>query len=326
MGLAVHLLRLPYDQGLEQLTAQLDAGVSLTHGPERPDPATYEVLVGGRPTREDLAASPALHTLIIPWAGLPTETRDLLRDFPGIAVHNLHHNAAPVAELALALLLGAAKFLVPFDRALRQGDWRPRYRPTPAALLQGKTALILGYGAIGRRIARVCQALGMDVIATRRSLAVPEQADGVTVYPGGALRDLLPRAGALVITLPLTPETEGLIGTAELAALPEGAVLVNVGRGAIVEQAALYQALQQGRLRAAGLDVWYNYPPDEDSRTETLPADFPFDELDNVVLSPHRGGSTDETARLRMTHLARLLNCAARGEPLPNRVDVTAGY
>ena len=326
MGLRVHLLPPPDEEALAHLREGLDDDVALTCGPDRPEPAMYQVLVAGRPSRDDLSASPAMHTLIIPWSGLPAQTRELLQDFPGIAIHNLHHNAAPVAELAVALFLGAAKFLIPFDGALRQGDWTPRYRPTPAALLQGKTALILGYGAIGQRVARVCQALGMDVLATRRSLPAPVQEDGVAVHPAGALPDLLPRTAALFITLPLTPETEGLIGTAELATLPAGAVLVNVGRGAVVDQEALFHALQSGHLRAAGLDVWYNYPPDEESRTATLPADYPLHELENVVLSPHRGGSTDETARLRMTHLARLLNCAARDEPLPNKVDVTAGY
>jgi phosphoglycerate dehydrogenase-like enzyme len=326
MSLKVHLLHPPAEEALALLEAGLDETVVLSCGPERPEPATYEVLVAGRPAAEDLAASPALHTLIIPWSGLPVQTRELLQDFPSIAVHNLHHNAAPVAELAVALLLSAAKFLIPFDRALRQGDWTPRYRPTPAALLEGKTALVLGYGAIGRRVARVCQALAMEVVATRRSLVEPVREEGVAIYPAGALLELLPRADVLFITLPLTPATEGLIGAVELSALPAEAVLVNVGRGAVVDQEALFRALNSGRLRAAGLDVWYNYPPDETSRTETPPADYPFHELENVVLSPHRGGSTDETARLRMTHLAHMLNRAARSEALPNRVDVDTGY
>jgi phosphoglycerate dehydrogenase-like enzyme len=79
-------------------------------------------------------------------------------------------------------------------------------------------------------------------------------------------------------------------------------------------------------LHAAGLDVWYNYPPDQASRSRTAPADYPFRELGNVVMSPHRAGSTAESNALRMTHLARLLNAAATGETLPNRVDLEAGY
>lgn len=322
----VFLLRPPDPGPLAQLREQLAPDVELVLGPDLPDPAAYDVLVAGRPQREHLTASPCLHTLVIPWSGMPEETRDLMLDFPGVAVHNLHHNAEPVAELTLALLLAAAKFVVPLDRALRRHDWTYRYEPPPTALLHGKTALILGYGAIGRRVARACRALGMTVLATRRSADASYDEEGVAIYPADALPDLLPRANALIITLPLTPETDGLLGEAELASLPEGAMLVNVGRGAIVEQGALYEALRSRRLRAAGLDVWYNYPPDAESRADTPPADVPFGELDNVVMSPHRGGSTDETGSLRMAHLARLLNALARGEEPPNRVDVAAGY
>ena len=130
----------------------------------------------------------------------------------------------------------------------------------------------------------------------------------------------------LIIALPLTPETEGLIGEMELASLPRGAVLVNVGRGPIIDAEALFNSLSEGHLRGAGLDVWYNYPPDSESQAYTPPADFPFHELDNVVMSPHRGGGSEDTGTLRMIHLADLLNSAARGKPLPNRVDLEAGY
>jgi phosphoglycerate dehydrogenase-like enzyme len=264
--------------------------------------------------------------LIIPWAGLPVETGSLLAEFPEIAVHNLHHNAQPVAEMALTLLLSAAKSIVPFDQALRRGDWRPRYRPSPTQLLANKTALILGYGAIGRQTAGQCKAIGMRVLATRRNPAQRPDGPADEVHPSSALSELLPEANALLICLPHTPETDGLISQKELALLPQGAILVNVGRGPIVDQSALYIALQNGHLHAAGLDVWYNYPADEASRSHTLPADFPFQELDNVVMSPHRAGSTGETNALRMAHLADLLNAAAAGESLPNRIDLAAGY
>jgi phosphoglycerate dehydrogenase-like enzyme len=272
-----------------------------------------------------MAASPALQTLIIPFAGLPQETRALMLDFPHIAVHNLHHNAVAAAEMAITLMLAAAKFIVPVDRALRQHDWRPRYRPNPAVVLGGKTALILGYGTVGQRVAQACRGLGMDVIATRRR-APNEHSEGV--YPPEALHTLLPRGDVLIIALPLTEKTEGLIGGAELAMLRPRAVLVNVGRGPIVDEEALYQALRDGTVHAAGLDVWYNYPADEASRDDTPPSAYPFHRLDNVVMSPHRAGTggSEEIELRRMTHLAALLNAAAAGEEMPNRVDIGVGY
>jgi phosphoglycerate dehydrogenase-like enzyme len=249
-------------------------------------------------------------------------------EFPGITVHNLHHNAQPVAELVMALLLAAAKGIVPLDRSLRADDWTPRYQPSRTLLLSGKTALVLGYGAIGRIVARLCRGLGLEVIATRRQAAVPPQrdAEGTLVAPAAMLHDLLPRTDALLVCVPHTPDTTGLIGAEELALLPAHAVLVNIARGPVVDEAALYHALRERTIHAAGLDVWYHYPDSEEARAHTPPSAYPFHELDNVVMSPHRGGASTETERLRLEHLAVLLNAAAQGEPLPNRVDLGAGY
>ena len=324
MTLHVHLRYPPSAEGLTYLQAHLHPDVQLTMGVTYPEPATYHILVDGRPTSEVLQASPNLHTLIIPWAGLPTSTQTLLTEFPHLAVHNLHHNGAIVAELMLGLLLAAAKLIIPFDQALRRHDWTPRYqRPSPALLLAGKTVVILGYGAIGQQMAVLCHALGMKVLATRRRV---RDHDPEWIYASDAILDLLPQAHVLLICLPHTSETDGLIGEAELALLPSKAVLINVGRGPIVVEKALYEALRDGRLHSAGLDVWYHYPTDIDTRTQTPPATYPWHELDNVVMSPHRGGGSDETEQRRLGALAELLNCAACGEPLPNLVDGQAGY
>jgi phosphoglycerate dehydrogenase-like enzyme len=327
--LSVHLLYPSHDGEMRsRLAAELDPSIHLTSGPELPQPVGYDVLIAGRPQREHLIASPNLHTLIVPWAGLPEPTRRLMLEFPNVAVHNLHHNALPVAEHTIALLLAAAKFIVPMDRSLRAHNWTPRYSSSPSVLLHGKQALILGYGAIGRQVAQLCRGLGIEVTAVRRNVSQPhsDSPPGIVVAPPEALHRLLPQAQFLLICMPGTPKTNGLIGAAELALLPPRAVLVNTGRGSIVDEAALYQALQDGTLHAAGLDVWYSYPTDEESRANTLPSAYPFHQLDNVVMSPHRAGSSTETEALRASHLAQLLNAAARGEPMPNRVDLEAGY
>ncbi len=325
MSLSVHLERTFAPKNLTRLKALLNADVEITCGTEAPTPATYQILVAGRPNRELLSASSRLSTLIIPWAGLPDETRDLLQDFPHVAVHNLHHSAVPVAEMALTLMLAATKRVVPADRALREADWRPRYDREKSCLLAGKTALILGYGAVGRLIAQFCRGLGISVLATRRH-AGGEVDPQVEVHPPRALKTLLPRADLLFVCLPHTTETDGLIGKEELDALPADAILINIGRGPIVDEAALYHALKDGKLYAAGLDVWYQYPTDVETRAHTPPSKFPFHELPNAVMSPHRASHTNESEKLRMAHLAELLNAAAEGRPMPNRVDLAAGY
>ncbi|MFW5652417.1 MAG: 2-hydroxyacid dehydrogenase [Planctomycetota bacterium] len=314
---------------------------------ELQDLSQCDILVSGRPSREHLQQAQKLRALIIPWAGLPTSTRDLLLEFPHLSIHNLHDNAAPTAEMALTLMLAAAKRIIPNDSALRQGDWRPRYAPEdPSIMLEGKTVVVLGFGAIGRRVARMCQGLGMQVVGVRRSSAAPDpqetevghpatfahhpEVPGAEIVTRDALHEVLQRAHALVISVPLTPETEGMIGEHELGLLQPQSVIVNIGRGPIVDQHALYAALTDARhpLAAAGLDVWYNYPADEAARAKTFPAEVPLHELDQVVMSPHRAAivHSAEARKRRMLALADLLNTAASGRPLPNRVDLEAGY
>ena len=184
----------------------------------------------------------------------------------------------------------------------------------------------LGLGEIGQALAAYCLGLGMQVLATKKH---PETVDGlpdVEVHPADALNDLLPRADVLLIALPLTDETEGLIGEEELSLMPEGSILINIGRGPIVDQQALYAALVHRHLRAAGSDVWYHYPESKETRDSTPPADVPFGELDNFVLSPHRGGMVESVEVQRMEALADLLNAASQGNPIPNKIDLDAGY
>jgi phosphoglycerate dehydrogenase-like enzyme len=325
--LRVHTLHTYTPEGIADLRERLSPNIQFTSGDNAADLAACHILIAGRPQREQLEAGQSLRSLIIPWAGLPAETRTLLADFPDISAHNLHHNAGVVAELTTALLLAAAKRIIPFDRALREGDWSMRYAPPGDVVrLEGKTVLVLGYGAIGQRVARICRAMGMHVLATRRR--PPFESDGVAaeIHPPQALPDLLPRANALVIALPQTPETTDLIGKAQFDLLPSGSILVNIGRGPIVNEEALYAALVDGRLAAAGLDVWYRYPETAADRAATPPTTLPFANLENVVFSPHRAGLTADTETLRMSHLADLLNTAAAGNPLPNEIDLEQGY
>ena len=325
--LRVHIATPPTGEARRGLETALVPRITLTLGPE-PVPPDTEVFVGGRPTREELESCPRLRFLVIPYAGLPIVTRDLvLAHFPHLTVCNLHHNAPAAAELAVALLLAAAKRIIPADAALRRGDWRIRYEGGPALILDGKTALVLGLGAVGTRVAQALHGLGMSVHAIRRNLGGAHPPH-VVAHPLTALPALLPQADALVIALPLTPETEGLIGEPELNLLRPSAVLVNVARGPIVDEEALYRVLSERRIAAAGLDVWYRYPSTAEEREHTLPSRFPFHELENVALSPHRGGAlgNEELEVRRMRDLTATLNAIARGEPVPHRVDVPAGY
>lgn len=300
------------------------------HEVDRSAIGTEELLIEGRPTAEQLASCPNLRWVVIPFAGAPAATIGLVRDRPEITLYNLHYNATATAELALALILAASKQIVPMDQALRNHDWRPRYAPDQAIQLAGRSALILGYGEVGRRVGAMLRGMGMTVSGIRRHPSSPDE------FGPDRLAERLALADLLVITAPLTKETEGMIDAEALAALPPGAILVNVGRAQIVNEQALYDALVSGRLHSAGLDVWYRYPQAEAaavpgyfstpfSAANSPPSNLPFGELANVVMSPHRGGATRETETERARGLAALIEAIWAGTP-PSPVDLDLGY
>jgi phosphoglycerate dehydrogenase-like enzyme len=304
----------------------LDPDICITEGEQIPESADYEILIHPSPSNDWLEASDNLVALVNPWAGVSEGTLKIMQEYPDISLHNLHHNNYNTAELGFALLLASAKNLIPMDQALRRDDWSPRYEDTKAILLKGRTALILGFGEIGQALGAYCLGLGMNILAIKKH---PENYDGnekIEVYPDEQLHNLLPRAEVLLIALPLTQETKNLIDKNEINLMPKGSILINVGRGPIVNQYALYDALVDGHLRAAGSDVWYNYPKSKEERVNTPPANLPFGKLENFVLSPHRGGMVEEVEQQRAEALAKLLNSANRGEEIPNKVDLSSGY
>lgn len=327
MSLNIYIPQTPPNSDLMYLTNHLDDGILLYVGEGAPD--DYHVLITGRPTKAQLDASDDLHTLVIPFAGLPAETRELMRSYPDVAVYNLHHNAVATGEMALALLLACARMLVPADRKFRQHDWTSRYEPPPQVVLDKKTVLILGYGSIAKSISRVLKAMGMNVLGVRRSEAEPGQG----IYTLESLHELLPQAQILLVTLPATDETADLLGKDEFDLLPDGAIVVNVGRASVIDQYAFFDALKSGKLHAGASDVWYHYPDAKraDSKTNTPPADAPFHELDNMIMSPHRAGAFGNTdvEQARYASIAKLMNlleCGADTADLPNRVDLERGY
>jgi phosphoglycerate dehydrogenase-like enzyme len=324
--LHVHFHHSPSKENLDYLKTLIDENISISLESEVEIANDFQILISGHPTRELLQKSPALEAVIIPWAGLSKETRELLGDFPNLRVHNLHHNASATAEFAFALLLAAAKHLLPIDRKFRHHDWTPRYKPNPSILLEGKQVLILGYGEIGQRVGRMCAGLGMKIHAIRRSIDEMEIDGEIKIYPIRMLRNLLVNANVLFLTLPATQETHEMIGEKELNALPEGAILINVARGEIIEEKAMFEYLSNNKKASAGLDVWYQYPEKEEDWAKTPPSIYPFHQLENVVMSPHRAGLWDEWEKVSMEYLAELLNCAARNKSMENLVDLQNGY
>ncbi len=184
--------------------------------------------------------------------------------------------------------------------------------------LAGQTLGIVGVGSIGRYIARLGRAFNMRVLGVRRSVRPGEYDQEVDHYYSiDQLREMLPHCDYVVLAVPLTPETEHLIGEEELRAMRRSAYLVNVARGRVVDEQALIRALREGWIAGAGLDV---------TEVEPLPQDSPLYTLPNVILTPHISGeSVHYGARLAALFAANLRRYR-RGEPLRNRYDPQRGY
>jgi phosphoglycerate dehydrogenase-like enzyme len=310
---------------LSHLQTILKPAVELSIATEPPDDSDFDVLVHGRPTHAWLTASKRLKGVVIPFSGLPQSTAKVLTSFPELKIYNLHHNAVPVAEMAVALLMAAARRIPYLDQKLRQHDWTPRYQDRLTSfLLQGRRVLVLGYGHVGRHVARLCSALGMQVKGIKRTPS--SEQSNIEVRSIEFLPDLLPWAQVVILCLPLTSETEGLIDAHLLSLLPADAILVNIARGEIIDEEALYRALADGSIAAAGLDVWFNYPESVEERSRTPPSAFPFEQLENAFLTPHVAGKVAATEKLRMEHLAALLNQLAEGRKPIREVDLARGY
>ncbi len=204
------------------------------------------------------------------------------------------------------------------DRRLRQGDWRD-HLGMPLPELQGKTVAIVGLGRIGAEVARWASFMRMNVIGVARNPSSDSaRACGIErIVSFADLRSILPEADFLVLALPLTSETHGLIGERELAAMKSTAFLINVARGEVVDEAALYSALKDHAIAGAALDVWYRYPEGDQP---TLPANLPFHELPNIIMTPHIAGATDNTFFYRWAAIDDNLRRLRDGEPLLNAV------
>jgi phosphoglycerate dehydrogenase-like enzyme len=280
-----------------------------------------EVLCSFRPPADALELAPGLRWIALPSAGADSALRaGLVRPGGPIVTTANGVHAVPMGEHVFGVLLMWARNWPMLLAAQHERSWpdHPRWRALRGVELDGATLGIVGLGAIGRQIAHLGRAFGMRVLGVRRSAQAGQSDPDVdALFPPEQLREMLAQADYVVIAAPSTPETQHLIGAAELAAMKPTAFLVNIARGALVDEAALIRALGEGRIGGAGLDVFEREP---------LPLDSPLWTMANVIISPHLAGSSPSYSR-RFTDL--LLDNLARyraGEPLRNVVQPERGY
>jgi phosphoglycerate dehydrogenase-like enzyme len=299
--------------------ALLDGEHQIRLEPERPDPVAYaaaDVIIGAwfdaslpRPERLRLFHVVGAGTDAVDFAALPAQ----------VTVCNCFGHEQAISEYVMAALLARCVPFAEGDAALRRGLWpfAARGADTVHPELAGRTIGLLGYGRIGKAIAVRARAFEMRIHVANRS---PVEPGDVVDRAWGLerLAEFFTAAEFIVTSLPLTPETTGLVDTAAFAAMRPDAVLINVGRGGVVDEAALYDALATRRIAGAVIDTWYQYP--DASGAPRLPSRLPFHELKNIVLTPHMSGWTAGTIRRRQLTMAGNINRLVRGERLINVV------
>ncbi|MDI5982280.1 2-hydroxyacid dehydrogenase [Amycolatopsis magusensis] len=285
--------------------------------------AGADVLVASRMTGPMAEAGAGLRLVHVTGAGLDRIPLDALA--PGTTVCNTFHHGRSIAEHVVMVALMLSRRVLRADRLLRIGKWESVALDPAAPLggtLAGRTLGLVGFGEIGRQVARAGSALGMRVRAVRRNPGTPLPGDLALTQVDGddRLPELLADSDVVVLTVPLSPATTGLIGAEELAMMRPDALLVNVARGPLVDENALFEALVEEQLGGAALDVWWSHPKDGGGATGYT---RPFHELENVVLTPHHSGHTRETFTGRAREIAGNIARLTAGQPLINVVRGT---
>jgi phosphoglycerate dehydrogenase-like enzyme len=260
-----------------------------------------------------LRACPGVRWVHSRWAGLDNLLFPELIESPVVLTNGSGVFSQSLGEFALAAILYFAK---DFPRMLRNQRVE-RWEPFDVAEISRQTVGIVGYGDIGRAIARRAKPMGMRVLAIRRR--IPEIPDPLVdqCYRLEAMSEMLGRCDYVVVAAPLTRETRHMIGEAQFAAMQPGAVVINVGRGSVIDQAAMMRALREGRIRGAGLDVFEQEP---------LPPGDALWQMPNVLISPHTADHTRDWIDDAMRFFLRQYERFRKGEPLENVVNKQLGY
>ncbi len=265
---------------------------------------------------------PRLRLFHVAAAGLDSVRLDLLP--PAAAVCNCHGHEPAIAEYVMLAALRHVHPVEAADRFLRRGTWRwcAQSAGEMREELGGRTIGILGFGRIGQAVAARAKAFDLRVIAANRSPIAPNPTVDVALPLAEAGR-LYDESDVVVCALPLAQETLSFVDAAAFGRMRPEAMLINVGRGPVVDETALYEALRSRRIAAAAIDTWYVYPSPENAGP--LPSRLPFHELDNILMTPHLSGWTHGTRRRRRATMAANLERLARGEPLVNLVRPAVG-
>lgn len=285
-----------------------------------------DIIIGWMPSHEHLKEAHNLKLFINPGAGVK-HLMEMFRDITKtreIVLVNGHGNSYFTAQHAAALLLALTNKIIPHHNWMKEGKWRLGDKEAASIPLRERKIGLLGYGAINQKVHKFLSAFGAEFHLLKTSWSNNDSING-TKYITPQLDEFLTAIDTLIIAVPQTDKTAGMIKEKELKLLGENGLLVNIGRGDVVDEESLYNALKNKTISGAAIDVWYNYKPEE-SDGKKYPYKFPFHELDNIILSPHRAASPFDDLKRWDEVIENIKRFAEGKKDFLNIVDLEKGY
>ncbi len=282
-----------------------------------------DIMIGGRIPDAALEASRRLKFIQLIRAGINGVNLKIIREKGVLIANNGGANAIAVAEHAMMFILALTKRLIEMNKAVKEGRWIPYTPENMLDDLEGKKIGVIGLGKIGRELVKRAKAFDMKVLAIKKHV-YPKLKGGLGIdFLGGPgdLKYVLKESDYVVVTLPLTAETEGLIGEEELKAMKPTAYLINVSRARVVDEKALFKALKNKWIAGAGLDVWYTRHKDPN-----YPSKLKIHGFENVIATPHKAGFTKLSLEKSWFFAAKNIKRFIEGKKPESLVDVKLGY
>lgn len=293
-----------------------------------------DVIIGWRPANELLLNSPKLKLFINPGTGIKhhiSNFRELKKAGKNILLINGHGHAYSTAQHAVAMLLALMNRLVPHHNWMQNGIWRTSDNKdifSASVPLRNRKIGLLGYGAINQYVHRFLSGFENEFYVLKRDWEKQKEnyPTEITTFRISELHKFLKATDILIIAVPHTSKTEGLIGARELKLLGKNSLLVNIARGTIIKEKDLYNALKKKEIGGAAIDVWYNYKPGKDKSGKEYPYSYPFHKLKNVLLSPHRAASPFDDLSRWDEVIENITRLAKGKKEFLNVVDINEEY
>ncbi len=292
-----------------------------------------DVLMGYYFPRSWLTQTTKLKLIISPFAGVKPLVKSLHDlqsknpQFNDVILTNSHGNAQFVAQHAISLLMTLTGEIFHHHTQMKRGIWHFKEEIKESIPLTGKQIGLLGYGAINQKVHQFLAGFPVKFGALKQSWThQSEPRFPLAKYVSSDLDRFLRDSDIIIIALPLTEKTQNLIGEREMKLMGKDSILINMARGGIVEEKALYSALNQKWIHSAGIDVWYNYNPEPNDKGQKFPYTYPFHKLDNIVLSPHRADSPFQELTRWNDIIQNIETFITQKGNFVNQVDMKKGY